>query len=207
MTFYNVFILRFFFKFCIILFKISFKGLINNEEAFYCYCGYVCVYHDNGIRYPIIFTTSKKNQTIQRVDTTRLQLKLKMDLRVDVIHSSRCSNCDLPGIDAFYMSNILVDVSNHKVAGVGTLTESILTVTYFYLMQGQMVMVTKNLPKMHPYPTNPWTLQRYTVVNHPVLEKKSVGIKAEIKPKTTTVTDPVPANNIKIVKKCMVMVY
>jgi hypothetical protein len=100
-----------------------------------------------------------------------------------------------------------VDVSNHKVAGVGVPTESILTVTYFDLMQGQMVTVTKNLPKMHPYPTNPWTLQRYTVVNHPVLVKKSVGIKAVIKPKSNSINDPVPANNLKIVKKCMVMVY
>jgi hypothetical protein len=146
-------------------------------------------------------------QTIKKVDTARLQLNLKTDLRVDVIHSSRCSNCDLPGIDAFYMGNILVDVSNHKVGAVGAAAESILTVTYFDLMQGQMVTVTKNLPKMHPYPTNPWTLQRYVVVNTPVLVKKSVGIKAEIKPKSTNITDPVPANNIKIVKQCMVMVY
>jgi hypothetical protein len=105
------------------------------------------------------------------------------------------------------MGNILVDVSNHKVGRVGAATESILTVTYFDLMQGQMVTITRNLPKMNPYPTNPWVLQRYPVVNNPVLVKKSVGIKAEIKPKTTAVTDPVPANNIKIVKKCMVMVY
>jgi hypothetical protein len=149
----------------------------------------------------------KKPQTIKKVDTARLQLKLKTDLRVDVIHSSRCANCDLPGIDAFYMGNILVDVSNYKAAGVGAPTESILTVTYFDLMQGQMVTITKNLRKMHPYPTNPWTLQRYTVVNHPVLVKKSVGIKAEIKPRNTSIKDPVPANNMKTVKKCMVMVY
>ena len=148
-----------------------------------------------------------KPQTIKKVDRARLPLKLKTDLRVDVIHSSRCANCDLPGIDAFYMGNILVDVSNHKAAGVGAPTESILTVTYFDLMQGQLVTITKNLRKMHPYPTNPWTLQRYTVVNHPVLVKKSVGIKAVIKPKSTNITDPVPANNMKIVKKCMVMVY
>jgi len=148
-----------------------------------------------------------KPQTITKVDAARLQINFKTDLRVDVIHSSRCPSCDLPGIDAFYMSNILVDVSNHKVSGVGAATESILTVTYFDLMQGKMVTVTKNLPKMHPYPTNPWTLQRYSVVNTPVLAKKSVGIKAEIKPKSTNITDPVPANNIKIVKQCMVMVY
>lgn len=146
-------------------------------------------------------------QVIKKVDASRLQLRLKTDLRVDVIHSSRCQNCDMPGIDAFYMANILVDVSNHKVGGVGAPTESILTVTYYDLMQGKMVTVTKNLPKLHPYPTNPWTLQRYTVVNHPVLVKKSIGIKAVIKPKSTKITDPVPGNNVKIVKKCMVMVY
>lgn len=149
----------------------------------------------------------KQPQAIKKGDLAKVKLISKSDLKVDVIHSSRCPNCDLPGIDAFYMANILADVSNHKVGGVGVATESILTVTYFDLMQGQMVIVTKNLPKMNPYPTNPWTIQRYTVVNHPVLVKKSVGIKAVIKHKRTTITDPVPANNIKIVKKCMVMVY
>jgi hypothetical protein len=145
--------------------------------------------------------------TITKIDTAKLQLNFKTDLRVDVIHSSRCPNCDLPGIDAFYMTNILVDVSNYKVGGVGAAVESILTVTYYDLMQGKMVTVTKNLPKLNPYPTNPWTLQRYTVVNHPVLVKKSVGVKVEIKPKASNVTDPVPANNVKIIKTCLVMVY
>ena len=84
----------------------------------------------------------KKIQTIKKVDTAKLIVRFKTDLRVDVIHSSRCTNCDLPGIDAFYMGNILVDVSNHKAAGVGVATESILTVTYFDLMQGKMVTVT-----------------------------------------------------------------
>lgn len=148
----------------------------------------------------------KKPQTIKKVDAARLQLNLKTDLRVDVIHSSRCP-CELPGVNAFYMANIMVDVSNHKVGGVGAPTESILTVTYFDLMQGKMVTITKNLPKMNPYPTNPWTLQRFVVVNTPVLVKKSLGIKAVIKPKSTSITDPVPVNNTKIVKKCMVMVY
>ncbi len=150
----------------------------------------------------------KKVQSTQitKIDASRLQLRLQTDLRVDIIHAYRCA-CDLPGVDAFYMGNIMVDVSNHKVSGRGAKTESILTVTYFDLMQGQMVTITKNLPAMNPYPTNPWTLQRYVVVNSPVLVKKSVGIKAVIKPKPTNITDPVPANNTKIIKKCQVMVY
>lgn len=151
----------------------------------------------------VITPKTRVNPQIQK---QKLQLLLKTDLRVDVIHASRCG-CELNGVNAFYMANIMVDVSNHKTGGVGVATESVLTVTYFDLMQGRMVTVTKNLPKMHPYPTNPWTLQRYVVVNHPVLVKKSVGIKAVIKPKATNIKDPVPANNIKIIKKCQVMVY
>jgi len=143
----------------------------------------------------------------KKVDTSKIQLALKTDLRVDAIHSSRCPSCDLPGIDAFYMTNIMVDISNHKVSGVGVATESILTVTYFDLMKGKIVTITKNLPKLDTYPSNPWALQRYVCVELPVLVKKSVGIKAEIKPKNSTVVDSIPSNNLKIAKKCMVMVY
>lgn len=148
----------------------------------------------------------KQIKTIKPVARQDLKLQLKTDLRVDVIHSGRCV-CDLPGVAAFYVGNIMVDVSNHKVAGRGVATESVLTVKYFDLMAGRMVTVTKNLPKMHPYPTNPWTLQRYIVVNHPVLVKKSIGISAEIKPKPTNITDPAPGNNKKVIHKCQVMVY
>ena len=144
---------------------------------------------------------------VTKVDTAKLQLSFKTDLRVDAIHSSHCQSCELPGIDAFYMTNIMVDVSNQKVDGVGVATESVLTVTYYDIMQAKLVTETKNLTKLEPYPTNPWVLQRVVVVNLPVLAKKSIGIKAEIKPKLSTVVDPVPANNIKIVNTCMVMVY
>ncbi|MCP5104254.1 MAG: hypothetical protein GY950_12780 [bacterium] len=168
------------------------------------------------VAFVVSMTYLPAQQQIKKVQTQKLRpidgrlvLRLKADLRVDIIHASRCLGCerDFSGVNAFYAGNIMVDVSNHKVGGVGASTESILTVTYFDLMQGRMVTVTKNLPKMHPYPTNPWTLQRYVVVNHPVLVKKSVGIKAVIKPKATNITDPVPANNMKIVKKCQIMVY
>jgi hypothetical protein len=150
----------------------------------------------------VITPKTRTNLKVQK----KLVLRLKTDLRVDVIHSSRCK-CDLRDVGAFYMANIMVDVSNHKVAGVGASTESILTVTYFDMNQGRMVTVTKNLPKMHPYPTNPWTLQRYVVVNHPVLVKAGTGIKAVIKSKATNISDPIPGNNIKMLHKCQVMVY
>lgn len=153
-----------------------------------------------------LYSQINKQQHTPTIDKTKLTAKFKTDLRIDVVHSSRCA-CALPGVDAFYMANIMVDVSNHKTSGVGAATESILTVTFWDLMQNKSVTITKNLPKLHPYSTNPWTLQRYVVVNSPVLVKKSVGIKAVIKPKTLLVFDPVPANNIKIVKKCQIMVY
>jgi hypothetical protein len=150
--------------------------------------------------------TTQKLKPVQKIDARRLQLKFKTDLRVDVIHSSRCK-CDLSDVNAFYMANIMVDVSNHKTGGVGAPTESVLTVTYFDMNLGRLVTITKNLPKMHPYPTNPWTLQRYVVVNHPVLVKKSVGITARIKPRPTNVFDPVSTNNVKTVRKCSPMIY
>lgn len=147
-----------------------------------------------------------KTRIDPRLQTKKLQLLLRTDLRVDVIHSSRCK-CDLDDVNAFYMANIMVDVSNHKAGNAGVATESVLTVTYYDMNQGKMVTITKNLAKMNPYPTNPWTMQRYVVVNTPVLVKKSIGIKATIKPKASNISDPVPANNTKIIKKCQVMVY
>ncbi len=141
-----------------------------------------------------------------KVDASRLRLRLRTDLRVDVIHASRCK-CDLRDVNAFYMSNIMVDVSNHKASGAGTATESVLTVKFWDMNQGKLVTIVKNLPTMKPYPTNPWTLQSYVVLNRPVLVKKSVGITASIKPKTTNVSDPVPANNRKTVYRCSPMIY
>jgi len=149
-------------------------------------------------------TTAKPQ--IKKLDASRLQLILKTDLRVDVVHSSRCA-CELPGVDAFYMGNIIVDVSNHKAGSFGVATESVLKVVYFDLIKGQKVVINKDLPKMNPYPTNPWTLQRVMVVNHPVLIKKSDKLIVRIKPKNTKITDPVPENNVKKIDRCQGMVY
>jgi hypothetical protein len=147
-----------------------------------------------------------KRPQVKTIKGQKFQLSLKTDLRVDIIHASRCK-CDLRDVGAFYMSNIMVDVSNHKAGGFGATTESIIKVTYFDMLQGKMVVVNKTIPKMNPYPKNPWTYQRFVVVNHPVLVKASVGIKAEIKPKASNISDPVPANNVKKIHKCQVMVY
>jgi len=145
-------------------------------------------------------------QTKIKLPAGKLQLKLRTDLRVDIIHASRCK-CDFSDVNAFYMSNIMVDVSNHKVGGAGVATESVLTVKYFDLLQGRMVSVSKNLPKMNPYPANPWVMQQVVMVNHPVLAKADVGITAEIAPKSNTVGDADPSNNKKVIHKCQVMVY
>lgn len=149
-------------------------------------------------------TTAKPQ--IKKIEGAHLQLALKADLRVDVVHSSRCA-CDLPGVDAFYMGNIIVDVSNHKHNGMGVAAESVLKVVYFDLIKGQKVVINKDLPKMNPYPTNPWTLQRVMVVNHPVLIKKSEKLIVRIKPKNTNITDPVSTNNVKKIDRCQGMVY
>lgn len=130
----------------------------------------------------------------------RVVMPPRADLRVDIIHSSSCG-CDLPGVDAFYVANILVDVSN----GSGASTASKLTVTYYDLNSGPKTIV-KDIPSLNAYPTNPWALQRFTVLSQPALIKKSTGIKAEIQP-VAPVTDSNPANNVKVTNKCDIMVY
>lgn len=122
------------------------------------------------------------------------------DLKVDTIHSYNCA-CELEGVDAFYMGNIMVDVANAS----GIATTSTLTVTYHDLVAGPQTVV-KTISTLNPYPTNPWALQRFVVVNHPVLVKKSTGIRAEIQP-TPPTTESNPVNNVKIVNRCNIMVY
>lgn len=138
---------------------------------------------------------------IQAVD--RVVLPPKADLRIDSIHSTECP-CgmrELPGVDAFYVSNILVDVANAS----GKATTSTLTVTYHDLNFGPKT-ITKTISSLNPYPTNPWALQMFKVLDQPALIKKSTGIRAEIQP-TAPVTDSNPANNVKTVHECSVMIY
>jgi hypothetical protein len=104
-------------------------------------------------------------------------------------------------VDAFYVSNILVDVANAS----GSPTTSTLTVTYHDLNFGPKT-ITKTISSLSPYPTNPWALQMFKMLDQPALVKKSTGIKAEIQP-TAPTTDSNPANNVKTIHECGYMVY
>lgn len=127
------------------------------------------------------------------------------DLKIDAIHSSRCKY-DLSDVDAFYVADIMVDVSNNYIQKGGGSTTAILKVTYHDLLTGHPVTVTKNISTLNPYPTDPWRIQMLKVVDHPVLVKKSTGIKAEIQI-TGMAADSNPSNNVKTVHKCQQMIY
>jgi hypothetical protein len=146
-----------------------------------------------------------KQPLVQQAPVKPIIPKPRTDLKVDAIHSHRCK-CDLSDVDAFYMGNIMVNVSNNYMQSGGVSTTATLTVTYHDLSSGGPVTVTKNIPTLNPYPTNPWALQNFVVVDHPVLVKRSGGIRAEIQP-TGIVVDSNPANNIMIVRDCSVVVY
>jgi hypothetical protein len=142
------------------------------------------------------------------VDTRKLKdakIKLSTDLSVDGIFASRCA-CDLSDVNALYMNGIYVTVSNNYQKSGGAATGGTLKVTYHDLVAGHLKTVTKTVPTLKPYPTNPWTMQEFPVVTTPVLIKKSVGITAEFK-SNSGVGDPKLSNNKKTVKECSVMVY
>jgi hypothetical protein len=140
------------------------------------------------------------------LNSIKLKLTFRTDLQVVAIHSSRCLK-DKNTQDSFYMANIMVDVANHKVGKVGAACESILTISYFDMRQGKKVTLIRQLPKMSPYPEEPWTIKRFVVVMVPVMVNIGTGITARIKPKRNTVSDPVPENNSLTVNKCTLMVY
>lgn len=139
-------------------------------------------------------------------------ISYKTDLAVDNIYAANCkTNCDLNDVDAFYMNKIIVTVSNGS-GGVEVSAE--VKITYYDLGQGRSVTVTKTISSIKPYPTNPWVVD-VTMVDRPVLVKKSTGIRAEVKPIRPfpgtdiigTVTDSNPSNNVKTVHQCDVMIY
>jgi hypothetical protein len=141
-----------------------------------------------------------ETKTLEVKPTMEMKLPPKADLRVDVIHSSRCP-CDMAGVDAFYVPDIMVDVSN----GGGAETTSTLVVTYTDVFAGPQT-ITKSVSALKGYPTNPWAIQMFKVLDRPALVKKSTGIKAEIKVTSPTM-DTNPANNTKTVNECDMMVY
>ncbi|MCK4889130.1 MAG: hypothetical protein KAS97_04305, partial [Candidatus Aminicenantes bacterium] len=144
-------------------------------------------------------TDLKKVQT--KFDPGQLTILKSADLRVLAIHSYSCI-CDLVGVDAFYMGNIMVDLANHPYKKRGWPTAVVVTLKYFDLMKGKLVKVVKTTQVLNPFPKNTHTLQRFVMVDHPVLVKKSVGISICVKPADSTMKDPVAANNCKLVKQC-----
>jgi hypothetical protein len=135
-----------------------------------------------------------------------LKLTFKTDLRVEAIHTSHCVP-EKDTEDAFYMSNIMVDVANYKTGKVGAACESILTVTYFDMKQNKKITLKRQLPKISVHPKKTWQIKQFVVVMVPVSVKKDIGITATIKPKRDTVSDPIKENNSITVKQCNVMVY
>ena len=132
-----------------------------------------------------------------------VRVRPKTDLKVDGIWGGGCK-CDLRDVGAIYMGKIKVSVSNNYQQSGGVATGGILKVTYYDLTAGQLKTVTKTIPTLKPYPTNPWA-RGIIVVNSPILAKRSVGIKAEFQP-SAPVIDSNPANNIMTVYKCNVLV-
>jgi len=149
-------------------------------------------------------TDLKKVQT--KFDPGQLTILKSTDLRVLAIHSYSCI-CDLVGVNAFYMGNIMVDLANHPYKKRGWPTAVVVTLKYYDLMKGKLVKVVKTTQVLNPFPKNTHTLHRFVMVDHPVLVKKSVGISICVKPADSTMKDPVAANNCKLVKKCSVAVY
>ncbi|MEJ5228204.1 hypothetical protein [Thermodesulfovibrio sp.] len=141
-------------------------------------------------------------------------LNKKTDLRVDNIYAANCkTNCDLNDVDAFYMDKIIVGISNNYEKSGGAEVAAEIKITYYDLGLGRSVTVTKTSPSIKPHPINPW-LVSVTMVDRPVLVKKSTGIRAEVKiippplgPRIVTITDSDPSNNVKTVHQCGVILY
>ncbi|MEN8155130.1 MAG: hypothetical protein ABFR75_14020 [Acidobacteriota bacterium] len=148
----------------------------------------------------------RKTVVPAKIDPSKLTFLKTADLRVLAIHSVSCG-CDLPGVDAFYMGNIMVDLANHPYKKIGWPTAVIVTLKYFDLMKGELVKVVKTTQVLNSFPKNTHTLQRFVMVNHPVLVKKSVGISICVKPANVSIKDPVASNNCKVVKNCSIAVY
>ncbi|MCP4213419.1 MAG: hypothetical protein GY765_02130 [bacterium] len=134
-------------------------------------------------------------------------MKRITDLRVDAVHSSECL-CDLKKAGAIYMNDIIVDVSNHKASAGrgGTAVSSSLVLSYYDMVKGKIVTVTKDLPLMKPFPQKSWMMKDIVMVEKPVLAKTNPGIRVEITITTENVRDTMPRNNVMRVKECKVLI-
>jgi hypothetical protein len=122
----------------------------------------------------------------------RGQIMLTSDLAVRNIFAQSCK-CDLGDVDALYLNTIKVRVDN--AAPSNAATEGTLVVTYHDLRTGSPVTVTRPIPRLEIGRS-----VEIVAVSGPVLAKKSVGIKAEVR--ATTTTDRFAGNNILIERTC-----
>ncbi|XCN74257.1 MAG: hypothetical protein Q3M24_05780 [Candidatus Electrothrix aestuarii] len=138
------------------------------------------------------------------------------DLRVSSIYCNigSCGGCcvcrdrynngedPLKGVDAFYMEQISVSISNYPSSNGGHVNiPSVLTLTYYDLTKNQEVTVVKKMPKMSKLYNGHWNLYE-DVVKSPVLVKKSKGIRAEIAPINGNTVDRDSSNNVRTINKC-----
>ena len=137
------------------------------------------------------------NISISFADTPALPLihgkvMLTSDLEVRNIFAQACK-CDLTDVDALYLNTIKVRVGNSSFGNAAT--EGILVATYHDLRTGAPATVTRPIPRL-----NVGQSVEIVAVSGPVLAKRSVGIKAEVR--ATTVADPYPGNNALIERSC-----
>jgi hypothetical protein len=102
-----------------------------------------------------------------------------LDLEVQGIYGPTCPACNLSKIDAFLMGTIQVQVREKMVAGTYKNPDFEILVTYFDLSAGSQQQVTRQGKFQHGGVT-----EKVMVVNHPVMARKSFGIKAEVAPKS-----------------------
>lgn len=128
------------------------------------------------------------------------RIKATADFRIDMLHSTRCG-CDLPGVDAFYVGDLMVYLSNRG----GSTCSATVTLTYHDLIAGP-VTITRTTSSLKGYPMNPWALQSFRLLDGPALVKKSIGIRVEIQPVSPAI-DPDPSNNVMVRHTCGVWAY
>ena len=117
------------------------------------------------------------------------------DLSVQSI-SGACL-CDLSDADALYIQNITVRVKNGSGRAPYAASAAVLKITYYDVAEQKEKVLTKNLPSidLNNYNTT-------SMLEAPLLVKKSKGVKVEVQTSTQGVSDPNPDNNIMTMTEC-----
>jgi len=117
------------------------------------------------------------------------------DLSVQSI-SGACL-CDLSDADALYIQNITVRVKNGASKTPYAATAAVLKITYYDIAEQKEKVLTKNLPALdlNNYNTT-------SMLDAPILVKKSKGVKVDVQPATQNVSDPNLDNNIMTMTEC-----